>query len=108
MKMVPPSEEDKRKRAAAEKAAEEGDEYLAHSTKGVNLLEAGRHREAAREFRKCIELDPNKPSAHYNLGNAYMASGEWLLAHHAFAAAVERHPEGSREWARAARSAFDT
>ena len=78
--IAPPTEEEKRKRAANEKAAEEGDEYAAHLTKGYQLVEAGRRREAAREFRKCVALDSGRPQGHYNLGSAYAASAEWPLA----------------------------
>ena len=47
-----------------------------HVEVGQTLLEQGKVEDAAIEFKKAIERDPNSPEAHFGLGNTYAKKQE--------------------------------
>ena len=66
-----------------------------HVTRGLLLLEASRHQEAAEAFRRALFLDRHRAIAHYGLGLAQLAGGEPRSARRALEnakACAERHP----------------
>jgi tetratricopeptide (TPR) repeat protein len=49
----------------------------AHNERGNDLEEAGRTEEAAREYQRASEIDPQWAAPHYNLGLIYKYAGDW-------------------------------
>ncbi len=67
-------------------------EAQAALSQGNALRAAGRPGEAARAYRKAIELAPERGVAHYNLGIALREAGDWRGAALAFREAARRDP----------------
>jgi DNA-binding winged helix-turn-helix (wHTH) protein/tetratricopeptide (TPR) repeat protein len=58
------------------RGTEVGEGYLrARLVYGIRLKQAGRYEEAAIEFRKVLDLEPDHPSALHNLGEVYLQTG---------------------------------
>lgn len=74
-----------------------------HNTVGAILGDRGDYVDAAAEFRRAVEEDPDNISAHYNLGVALVETGDLEEAARAFERATRLYP-GYRE-ARAALAA---
>ena len=102
-----------RNREAAEEQARSiersGDKYQ------EALAEAARHHStqeylrAAKAYREAISLEPDDPTAYFNLGSALSASGGHdMEAAQRYLEAKERWPVGSELWAQAMAKAFDT
>ncbi len=56
------------------------DDYFAHFNLGFVLIELERYNEAEREFRRCLELDPNDAAAQLELAYIHAARGEYAAA----------------------------
>jgi Flp pilus assembly protein TadD len=56
------------------------------------LERPGLSEDAAEMYRKSLELDPESPSAHYNLAASLVQSGEFAEAERHFRAALEKKP----------------
>ena len=81
--------------AEARRAAQTGDEYDELVAKGVRHSSEQDYRKAAKAYRKAIALEPDKPVAYYNLGNALNNSGHYAEAAQRYLEAKERYPVGS-------------
>jgi Flp pilus assembly protein TadD len=62
---------------------------------GFVLERQGLAEEAARAYRKAIELDPELASAHYNLGSSLARSGKFAEAERQLRAAIEADPKSA-------------
>lgn len=67
--------------------AEPGDVFL-HYSLGMELASAERYGEAARAFRRCIELDESYLAAYVEWGKALRSAGDLAGAREAFTAAL--------------------
>ncbi len=57
--------------------------------RGTTLAEAGRHREALRDFERAAELLPHRAQVHFALGNAYLAVERFREASESYTRAIE-------------------
>ena len=57
------------------------------------LLDRGDVSKAAAEMENLVTRAPDNPVAHYNLGRAYVARGEWAQAKQQFQKAIEIRPD---------------
>ena len=46
-----------------------------HNSRGAKYAEAGKYDEAIQEYKKALELKPDSPNIHRNLGLAYYHKG---------------------------------
>lgn len=68
-----------------------GDELC---TRGLELRKQGKIDEAIVLFKKALELEPNEPTFHFNLGRAYEEKSDgWPLAKQSFEQALKLKPE---------------
>jgi tetratricopeptide (TPR) repeat protein len=65
-----------------------GGSFATHSSLGYVYYLRGRFEDAAREFRKAIELRPKNATTHWNLGDAYRQLRRVAEAHAAYRDAV--------------------
>ena len=65
----------------------------ARNNLGIALMRAGRHAEAAEQFRRCLELEPTHAFAHSSLGALLLAQGRYdqALPHLETACAADSH-----------------
>ena len=89
-------------------AAQSGDKWDELMADGARYSSEGDYRRAARTYREAIALEPDEPSAYYNLGGVLCNSGHKVEAAQRFLEAKERRQVGSESWARATAAAFDT
>jgi tetratricopeptide (TPR) repeat protein len=68
------------------------DSILAHDSKGLLLLEAGKLEEARGSFEQALRLVPGFSQAHSNLGIVFARLGEWERAAAAFEVALKINP----------------
>jgi len=61
---------------------------------GFGLLRNNAVSEAAQIFREASRNEPKEPRAHQGLGQAYLASGEFVSARHEFERALKLDPKG--------------
>jgi Flp pilus assembly protein TadD len=66
--------------------------------RSIARLEHGDLDGALADARASLELDPNDPAAHYQLGNVALAQGDATLALQGFAQAVAISPHEPRTW----------
>jgi Flp pilus assembly protein TadD len=66
-----------------------------HNERGIELADRGWLDEAAREFRKAIDLDPASPLAHENLAAVHAQRKEWRAALSEHLRAAELDPGGA-------------
>lgn len=64
-----------------------------HNARGIELADRGWLDEAASEFHKAIELDPEATHARDNLATIFVEKGQYLDALSEFLEAVKREPE---------------
>lgn len=64
-----------------------------HVDVGLNHFYKNRYLEAYREFKAALEIDPNYPEAHYNLGRVYKLQGFLKEALVEFQLAVQLKPD---------------
>ena len=88
-------------------AAQTGDAYLELLAEGARYAAKQDYRKAGKALREAIALEPDKPSAYYNLGVSLDNSGHKVEAAQRFLEAYERFQVGSEEWAVATAAAFD-
>ncbi|WP_329547058.1 tetratricopeptide repeat protein [Streptomyces sp. NBC_01356] len=77
------------------------DRALAHTLRGIELRDAGEHRQALSECDRAIELDPDLDMAHHNRGLALRSLGDIPAALAAFDCAERLTPHTG--WVIAAR-----
>ncbi len=68
-------------------------EPAAHNGKGLVLVDAGRHAEAARSFEEAVRLDPTNAVYYANLGNARRALADLAAAATAYRRALDLAPQ---------------
>lgn len=56
----------------------------------------GEHDRAISECKRAIQLDPDHPDAHYNLGTAYLGKGEHANAIASFGQAIRVNPNDAQ------------
>ncbi len=61
--------------------------------KGASFYDEGKIDKAIDAFKEVLEIDPEEPEAHYNLGNAYADKGMFDEAIAVYKTAVENDPE---------------
>jgi len=91
---------------AARDAAQSGDAYEELMADGLRYSSQRDTRRAARAFREAIALEPDEPSAYYNLGAALANSAHFVEAAQRYLEAKGRYPVGSEEWAVVTARAF--
>ncbi|MCB1888246.1 MAG: tetratricopeptide repeat protein [Rhodocyclaceae bacterium] len=62
-------------------------------SQGVVMLHARRYDDAAQAFHRVLQLAPELPEAHVNMGFAMIGLKQWGTAHDFFNTAIELHPE---------------
>jgi tetratricopeptide (TPR) repeat protein len=67
-----------------------------HNNRGAELLLEGNYSEAADEFRRAIEIDPNYSDAYYNLGKVYSHLEDYSSAEEYYITAIEIDPDDAR------------
>lgn len=77
-----------------------------HTNLGIALKSDGKLREAAREFRRALELQPDDAMAHTNLGNVLQLEGKVVEAIQHFQKALEREPASSDLYVNLANALF--
>ncbi len=70
----------------------------AHYHAGVLCYELNQLDRAEEHFKKCLELQPEHPSAPYNLGLVYAKKNDWETSLKYFEQAVERNPNKADMW----------
>ena len=65
-------------------------------------------RKAGKVYREAIALEPDEPTAYFNLGGVLTNSGHNVEAVQWYLGAKERYTVGSEDWAVATAVAFDT
>jgi len=60
--------------------AAKGDTYLAQYGLGVGLAQQQQYRQAIEHLHKAIELQPNSPWAHYEMGKSLLKTGDFKTA----------------------------
>ena len=75
-------------RLAGELQQEHPDDPRVLALRGELLLALGRAKDAVDPLRRAVELDPDRPRVHFQLGSALAASGDDAGALEAFAAEV--------------------
>lgn len=64
--------------AASDKSlALEGDNAVTLHNRGVIMIRLGRYQEAIGYLKACLEIDPDYPDAHYNLGCRHLYDGDF-------------------------------
>ena len=86
---------------AARDAAQSGDAYDELVAEGIRYGSKQDWRRAARVYREAIALEPDTPTAYFNLGTVLVSSGHDAEAAQRFLEAKERYTVGSRPWGRA-------
>jgi tetratricopeptide (TPR) repeat protein len=69
------------------------DDFLSHFNLGYILLELQRLDEAQAAFRRCLELEPGDPAAHYELGYIHFLRAEYADAIGELQHALKEYPE---------------
>ena len=69
------------------------DEIAERFQQGVMMLHAGQHDFAVTAFRRVLELSPEMPEAHVNMGFAQLGQGHYAVARDFFRSAIELRPE---------------
>lgn len=67
----------------------------AHLDKAQALLDEGKLKRAALEYRKVLQIDPKHSDAWYQLAQIAEAEEDWRKAYHAYNRAVELAPDNS-------------
>jgi tetratricopeptide (TPR) repeat protein len=88
-------------------AAQSGDAYDELLAEGARYISQQDTRRAARAVREAIALEPDEPTAYYNLGAALNDSGHDVEAAQRYLEAKERYQVGSEMWGRATASALN-
>ena len=73
---------------------------------GMREMADAQYKQAAKSFRKVIDLDPSNGSAWHSLGQSLSRSGESSLAAQAYLRASELYKTGSPAWAEAVTDTF--
>ena len=68
------------------------DNWMMHNGVGAALSRAGRNDEAAPHFETAIQLKPDRPKAHYNLGHVRFMQGRWAEAAASFQHSIDLLP----------------
>ena len=66
-----------------------------HNARGIELADRGWLDEAANEFRKAIELDPNSAHAHDNLATVHAEKGRFREALAEYLTALDIEPDSA-------------
>ncbi len=105
-------EKTKKEKAQEEKLARDKKKATSYYNRGQKYVEQGKYKQAARQFRKAIEWDPNDADSHYNLGINYddHLKRDKLAAYH-YKRYLELRPRAKdagevKKWLRRARRAI--
>jgi Flp pilus assembly protein TadD len=60
---------------------------------GVIMLHAGEHDFAVTAFRRVLQLSPDMPEAHVNMGFAQFGQGHYTVARDFFISAIDLRPD---------------
>ena len=91
----------------ARAAKKSGSEYMRLLADAARHMAEENNRPAEAAFRKAIALDPDKPSAYFNLGSICSNEGRSTEAAHNFLHAATLFSEESVEWADSIAIAFN-
>jgi tetratricopeptide (TPR) repeat protein len=69
-----------------------------HYNLGVDYQDRGRFLEAAREYRRAVELNPHDPAPRFNLGVLYQDHEKPAEAKREYQTLLEKHPDYSPAW----------
>ena len=83
---------DPRSAPSAHAAQARADEVRARFEQAVVMLHARQYEHAATALHRVIELDPERPEAHVNMGYAMLGLERYTAAADFFAEATERRP----------------
>jgi len=93
---------------AARHAEETGDEYTKLGAAALALMGEEDHHAAAKAWRKIIKKWPDQPEAFFNLGVVLERAARRVESAQMYLKAMELHEDGTKKWADAAASAFET
>jgi tetratricopeptide (TPR) repeat protein len=91
----------------AELAAAAEDEYERLYRQAEHATCSGDPKAAVKLAKQAIELDPDRPEAHFALGTAYASCCDDLRASERYLSAMEREEPDSSAWKRAVVQAWD-
>jgi Putative Zn-dependent protease, contains TPR repeats len=77
--------------------SEKDKKIIALFEKAISLQRAGKAKEAIAAYQELLKLQPNTPMARFNLGEIYLAQGDWKAAEtqfRQFVKAMPKVPEG--------------
>lgn len=80
--------------------------YIAVTNRGYCLLEAGRHKEAERDFAASLQLAPNQPGVRGFMATAQLMQGQWQKALAEYQMVVKESPGNALAHADAGFAAF--
>jgi len=92
----------------ARRADESGDEYGKRFAAALALNAEGDYHAAAKAWRKIIKQWPDEPGSYFNLAVELSRSYRAVEAAPMYLKAMELFEDGTKNWANAAASAFDT
>jgi len=73
-------------------AAVTRDNWMMHNGVGTALSRKGRNAEAAPHFEKAIQIKPDRPKLHFNLGHVRFMQQRWPEAIACFSKSIELNP----------------
>jgi cytochrome c-type biogenesis protein CcmH/NrfG len=83
------------------------DKYTQLWTQADQMLSRSNPRGAAEKAKDAIKLEPERPEAHFVLGNALAKTARHAQASLSYLAAMEHYKSGGMGWAHAACQAWD-
>jgi len=92
----------------ARRAEETGDAYHKLGAAAHALMADGDLHAGAKAWRKIIKKWPGEPNSYFNLGTVLQRAARRVEAAPMYLKAMELYEDGTKDWADAAASAFDT
>ncbi|MGH9675790.1 MAG: M1 family aminopeptidase, partial [Candidatus Acidiferrum sp.] len=66
--------------------------------RGEELAEQGRYYDAVAQYQKALAIQPNRPLAHFRMGEAFFFQKNYQAAANAFRESIQAVPEPSEKW----------
>jgi tetratricopeptide (TPR) repeat protein len=66
--------------------------------RGEELAEQGRYYDAVAQYQKALGIQPNRPLAHFRMGEAFFYQKNYQAAANAFRECLQAVPEPSEKW----------
>jgi aminopeptidase N len=66
--------------------------------RGEELAEIGRYYDAVAQYQKALSIQPNRPLAHFRMGEAFFYQKNYQAAANSFREALQAVPEAGEKW----------